>query len=178
MVCGSNNCLKFGAYYHEKDDCCERPARRDCTTVRQAVILVLFFSSIFTNNLYSGFYPDKECIFPFEYKGVVHRQCTWEDSEYRHNQPWCATATSRSGEALPRHWGNCAPACPVEETPPVVQVSQVSQVWGPWSDFSPCSSQCGGGQTLRYRECHLADLALCPHLNQTQIRSCNLNPCN
>merc|ERR1711942_488363 len=24
-VCGSNNCKKFGAYYHEKDDCCERP---------------------------------------------------------------------------------------------------------------------------------------------------------
>merc|ERR1712106_1107875 len=24
LVCGSNNCRKFGAYYHEKDDCCER----------------------------------------------------------------------------------------------------------------------------------------------------------
>merc|ERR1712179_148560 len=26
LVCGSNNCKKFGAYYHEKDDCCERPS--------------------------------------------------------------------------------------------------------------------------------------------------------
>ena len=25
LVCGSNNCRKFGLYYHEKDDCCERP---------------------------------------------------------------------------------------------------------------------------------------------------------
>ena len=25
LVCGSNNCLKFGTYYHEKDDCCEKP---------------------------------------------------------------------------------------------------------------------------------------------------------
>merc|ERR1719435_784653 len=24
LVCGSNNCRKFGLYYHEKDDCCER----------------------------------------------------------------------------------------------------------------------------------------------------------
>merc|ERR1712001_522188 len=24
LVCGSNNCRKFGAYFHEKDDCCER----------------------------------------------------------------------------------------------------------------------------------------------------------
>ena len=27
MVCGSNNCKQFGSYYHEKDDCCERPRR-------------------------------------------------------------------------------------------------------------------------------------------------------
>jgi len=26
LVCGSNNCKKFGAYYHEKDDCCEKPS--------------------------------------------------------------------------------------------------------------------------------------------------------
>jgi len=25
LVCGSNNCRKFGLYYHDKDDCCERP---------------------------------------------------------------------------------------------------------------------------------------------------------
>ena len=28
LVCGSNNCKKFGNYYHEKDDCCERPPPR------------------------------------------------------------------------------------------------------------------------------------------------------
>merc|ERR1719402_1385355 len=25
LVCGSNNCKKFGHYYHEKDDCCDLP---------------------------------------------------------------------------------------------------------------------------------------------------------
>merc|ERR1712038_1610548 len=25
LMCGSNNCKKFGAYFHEKDDCCDRP---------------------------------------------------------------------------------------------------------------------------------------------------------
>ena len=25
LVCGSNNCRKFGLYYHEKDDCCDLP---------------------------------------------------------------------------------------------------------------------------------------------------------
>ena len=27
LVCGSNNCLQFGAYFHPKDDCCERPSK-------------------------------------------------------------------------------------------------------------------------------------------------------
>jgi len=25
LVCGSNNCKKFGSYFHEKDDCCDLP---------------------------------------------------------------------------------------------------------------------------------------------------------
>merc|ERR1719415_228817 len=29
LVCGSNNCKQFGHYYHEKDDCCERPLGRN-----------------------------------------------------------------------------------------------------------------------------------------------------
>ena len=24
-MCGSNNCKKFGTYFHEKDDCCDLP---------------------------------------------------------------------------------------------------------------------------------------------------------
>ena len=24
LVCGTNNCLQFGAYFHPKDDCCEK----------------------------------------------------------------------------------------------------------------------------------------------------------
>ena len=26
LQCGSNNCRKFGLYFHEKDDCCEKPS--------------------------------------------------------------------------------------------------------------------------------------------------------
>ena len=26
LVCGSNNCRRFGLYYHKKDDCCEYPS--------------------------------------------------------------------------------------------------------------------------------------------------------
>ena len=32
LVCGSNNCLKFGLYYHKKDDCCEKSGSSSTTT--------------------------------------------------------------------------------------------------------------------------------------------------
>ena len=28
LVCGSNNCRKFGLYYHAKDDCCDYPKEK------------------------------------------------------------------------------------------------------------------------------------------------------
>jgi len=31
LVCGSNNCKKFGSYYHDKDDCCEKPNQATTT---------------------------------------------------------------------------------------------------------------------------------------------------
>merc|ERR1712168_1470413 len=32
LVCGSNNCKKFGLYFHEKDDCCDLPETLLTTT--------------------------------------------------------------------------------------------------------------------------------------------------
>ena len=28
-MCGSNNCKKFGQYYHDKDDCCEKASTKN-----------------------------------------------------------------------------------------------------------------------------------------------------
>jgi len=66
LVCGSNNCKKFGSYYHEKDDCCEKAAS-SCSTD-------------------SGNYAAAPCIFPFTYNGVVRNQCIWHDAYNKHNQ--------------------------------------------------------------------------------------------
>lgn len=35
LICGSNNCLQFGLYYHPKDDCCEKPGATSSTTTRK-----------------------------------------------------------------------------------------------------------------------------------------------
>ena len=36
-MCGSNNCRKFGAYFHEKDVCCDTPEN---LPVRQEPVFV------------------------------------------------------------------------------------------------------------------------------------------
>ena len=39
LVCGSNNCRKFGLYYHERDDCCDYPKQ---TLVQQGLCALGF----------------------------------------------------------------------------------------------------------------------------------------
>jgi len=155
LVCGSNNCLKFGAYFHEKDDCCERPnSAPTCQTI-------------------SGNYPNMSCIFPFVYRGVTYNECTWADSNIRHNQAWCATQVA-GNQYISTHWGNCGTSCPIS-VEIMEQQKAADLIWGEWSQFGPCSVSCGGGQTLRHRSC--AGTNTCPHTTQSQTRSCNLNNC-
>lgn len=155
LVCGSNNCRKFGSYYHEKDDCCEKPSS-SCSTI-------------------SGHYAGLPCIFPFTYKGKVHTECTWEDAEKRHNQAWCSTEVDSSGNFITSKWGNCGPTCPVEINMQAETITKEDLQWGQWTLFGPCSALCDGGQTRRDRTCK--DPGACRHLKQSQWRSCNLNRC-
>ena len=52
------------------------------------------------------------CIFPFEYKGVAHNQCTWDSDAG--NSAWCSTKVDNDGKHIGGHgnWGNCASKCP------------------------------------------------------------------
>ena len=55
-----------------------------------------------------------QCIFPFTYRGVIHKACTKhgiEDTEY---EPWCATKVDDFGNNIPGNWGDCGSACPFE----------------------------------------------------------------
>ena len=57
-MCGSNNCRKkFGLYYHEKDDCCEKK-ENIVTTIRPKWVLIKsnnsgYFILVFLDFLWS-----------------------------------------------------------------------------------------------------------------------------
>ena len=46
----------------------------------------------------SGPDPNKPCVFPFEYNGIIYHECT----EVDHDQFWCHTD---------QDWGNCGTNC-------------------------------------------------------------------
>ena len=54
LMCGSNNCKQFGAYYHEKDDCCEKPKSEEIMTTTTNPFknskIPTYFRPIGTNN--------------------------------------------------------------------------------------------------------------------------------
>ena len=43
----------------------------------------------------SGAAPNKPCIFPFKFNGVLHNECTWTSA---HHKPWCSTFVNQTGE--------------------------------------------------------------------------------
>jgi len=51
----------------------------------------------------SAFKYDKQCVFPFTYKGYTYYQCT--NAEWTAH--WCATETSSNGEFIEGEWGGC-----------------------------------------------------------------------
>ena len=47
--------------------------------------------------------------------------------------------------------------------------------WNEWSEWSPCSSSCNGGQQQKRRACSKVDTS-CDGIN-TENRECNTFPC-
>jgi len=55
----------------------------------------------------SGAGADKPCIFPFNYEGIIYRECTTVKASAK----WCATKTDDDGHYISGEWGYCGEAC-------------------------------------------------------------------
>lgn len=49
--------------------------------------------------------------------------------------------------------------------------------WTPWSEWTPCSSSCGGGAQGRTRQCARSNPLDCPQQLEQETRTCNYQPC-
>ena len=62
----------------------------------------------------SGPAPNKPCVFPFRFKGVTYKTCTFEQS----STPWCSTGVDKYGNHISNKglYGNCdSRKCPMPE---------------------------------------------------------------
>ena len=57
----------------------------------------------------SGPVPDKECVFPFVFKGKTYEECTTVEN---FGVSWCSTKVDTDGHHIENNWGVCGPTCP------------------------------------------------------------------
>merc|ERR1712066_366954 len=83
--------------------------------------------------------PNKECIFPFRFKGVTYYSCTIADNADGDTSAWCSTKVDRSGNAVygVGKWGKCESKCQPRNTGQDVHLKNIGQ---------DCWNECGKQQ--------------------------------
>merc|ERR1712172_419809 len=185
LVCGSNNCKKFGLYYHEKDDCCDVPSAVQSTTESNS----FGFGSVplepkpgqrCAGRNYNG----KRCCTPENPcdegegdcdgpgdggKNDGHRGCKGDlvcgsnnckkFGHYYHEKDDCCERPRTGGSSGGSWTGGSG--------------SGGSWTgWAQWSSFSPCSARCGLGTKKRTRLCTGPECGTTFHTQETQERPC------
>jgi len=167
LVCGSNNCKKFGSFYHEKDDCCEQPSY---STAKQPEA-VLYPGALLKpkqGQRCSGRnYQDRRCCTPENPCDEGEGDCDGPDDGGQHDghegckgDLLCGSNNCNKFGAYFHEKDDCC------EKP--------KEVWGEWEAWSPCSKSCDVGRWGRERHCKGAT---CNHKHQAQQRFCNTQPC-
>jgi len=165
LVCGSNNCKQFGHYYHEKDDCCEKPTNRP-TFVEPA-------------GPTEAPPPDQRC----KGRNYGERRCCTPDNPCDEGEGDCdgpIDGGQHDGNAgcigdLVCGSNNCKQfGSYYHEKDDCCELPAQKGGWGEWSDWSPKTCKAGycGGKT-RERLCPDGS---CRRTKWVQERNCV--PCN
>merc|ERR1712165_655623 len=184
LVCGSNNCRKFGAYFHEKDDCCDRPenvpVREEPTFVPGAPLEPPAGQRCRGRN-----YDGKRCCTPDNPCEEGEGDCDGPgDGGLNDGHAGCKgdlVCGSNNCLKFGAYYHEKDDCCEKSTSPLTAPKSpefrrEEQKGWGPWSSWGPCSHTCGAGRKSRSRQC----LGKCKdhHLFETQERIC-INPeCN
>jgi len=184
LMCGSNNCKKFGSYFHEKDDCCDRPenvpVREEPTFVPGAPLEPPAGQRCRGRN-----YDGKRCCTPDNPCEEGEGDCDGPgDGGLNDGHAGCkGSLVCGSNNCLKfgAYYHEKDDCCEKSSSPVTLPKSpeskrQEQQGWGPWSDWGACSHTCGAGRKTRSRQC----LGKCQnhHLFENQERICVNPDCN
>merc|ERR1739838_660694 len=167
------NCKKFGTFYHEKDDCCEKPS----ATLIDEPETILYPGALFEPPLgqrCSGRnYQGRRCCTPEEPCGIGEGDCDGPDDGGQHDghagckgDLVCGSNNCKKFGAYFHEKDDCC------EKP---SGGLAEGNWGKWSAWSQCSKNCGVGRWTRDRYCTGNE---CRHTTQSQERFCNTQPCS
>jgi len=168
LVCGTNNCLKFGLYYHPKDDCCEKPSAVTETEPPKPPLGV-WLEPPQGEKCSGRNYQGRRCCTPESPCDVGQGDCDGPADGGQHDgNRGCRPGLVCGSNNCLKFGAYFHPKDDCCEFP------DGSGGWGQWSEFGACSKSCGVGRWSRHRYCKGPG---CPHTTQSQERFCNTQPC-
>jgi len=169
LVCGSNNCRKFGLYYHEKDDCCEKPSTAESVNPTQKPPKGLWLEPPEGEKCSGRNYQGRRCCTPENPCDIGEGDCDGPGDGGQHDgNSGCKAGLVCGSNNCLKYGAYFHPKDDCCEKP------DGSGGWQEWRPFSTCSKSCGGGKWQRNRYCKGPG---CPHTTQSQERFCNFNSC-
>jgi len=178
LVCGSNNCKKFGLFYHEKDDCCERPSPPVSGTTGGTLSCPGAPLEPPPDQRCSGRnYQGRRCCTPENPCDEGEGDCDGPGDGGGHDghagckgDLVCGSNNCQKFGAYFHAKDDCC-----EKPGKAYSCPAVVGGWGEWQSWSQCSASCGVGEWSRTRDCTGPS---CRHKHQSQQRFCNTQPCS
>jgi len=173
LQCGSDNCLKFGLYFHERDDCCDLPQNvpeNNPTVFFLGAPLEPPAGQICSGRNFNG----RRCCTPENPCSEGEGDCDGPEEGGKNDGDSGCKGDLICGSNNCKKFGNY-----YHEKDDCCEKPTNETRWGPWSQFGPCSSECGIGWTNRTRKCIGNRCGTSGHhLEELQERICFLQNCS
>merc|ERR1711970_305811 len=158
LVCGSNNCKKFGLYFHEKDDCCDLPSSLPTDRPAPVIIPGVPLEPPAGQRCRGRNYDGRRCCTPENPCDEGEGDCDGAgDGGVNDGDRGCRgdlVCGSNNCKKFGAYYHEKDDCCErVVAAPGNPGKRQQEQGWGPWSQYGPCSASCGPGWKVRTRKC-------------------------